>query len=222
MNRTLIAVVVLLFLTGAAQAQQAQVQQTRNDEPKYNFNVAGGFGLPLGRTNDFANLGGNFTIGGGCNINPVFGVSGEIMYQGLPINESVRAQIRVADVSSWLYGFTGNLIMRAPIKGKFGFYGIIGGGLYRRTSQLSRETLVPGTVCVPGWEWWVECVDGLVPIDEVLASESDNVFGGNAGVGITFRPGEGNMKVYTEVRYHYAPTERVTTSVLPITIGVRW
>jgi hypothetical protein len=127
MNRTLKVLVGLLLLTGVVQAQQ----QTQNDEPKYN--IGAGFGMPQGRANDFADLGANFTIGGGCNINRWVGVSGEIMYQGLPIQQSVRTQIRVADASSHLYGLTGNVIFRAPIKDRFGFYLIGGGGLYRRT-----------------------------------------------------------------------------------------
>jgi outer membrane protein with beta-barrel domain len=217
MNRTLTILLGLLFLTGAVQAQQSQ-----RDEPKYNFNIGVGFGMPQGRTNDFVDVGANFTIGGGCNIKRWVGVLGEIMYQGLPIQQSVRSQIRVADASSWLFGITGNVMFRTPIKDRFGFYLIGGGGLYRRTSQLSRDSLIPGTICLPGWIWWVDCVDGFVPIDNVLASESDNVFGGNIGGGFTYRVGEGNMKVYTEVRFHYAPTDRVITRVLPITIGVRW
>jgi len=172
MNRTLTVLVGLLFLTGAVQAQQSQ-----RNEPKYNFNVGLGFGMPQGQTNDFVDVGLNFTIGGGCNIKRWVGVLGEIMYQGLPI----------------LYGITGNVIFRTPIKDSFGFYMIGGDGLYRRTSQLSRDTLVPGTVYLPGWNWWVECVDGLVPVDEVLASESENVFGGNIGGGFTYRVGEGNL-----------------------------
>jgi hypothetical protein len=41
--------------------------------------------MPQGQANDFADVGFNFAIGGGCNVNRWVGVIGEIMYQGLPI-----------------------------------------------------------------------------------------------------------------------------------------
>jgi hypothetical protein len=44
----------------------------------------------------------------------------------------------------------------------------------------------------------------------------------NAGVGLTVRVGEGPYRLYTEARYHYAPTKDVTTQFIAVTVGIRY
>jgi len=70
------------------------------------------------------------------------------------------------------------------------------------------------------WSWWYGCAIGSVNF--VTGSRSANAFGENIGGGLTFRLGESHLKVYTEVRYHHAGYNRVSTSLLPLTFGIRW
>jgi len=49
--------------------------------------------------------------------------------------------------------------------------------------------------------------------------------GVNGGVGITVRLGAGdsNVKYYVEARYHYSPQGgRISTQIVPVTMGLRW
>jgi len=193
------------------------------DEPKWGFNIGAGFGVPVASTSNFVNTGGNFVVGGGYRIGEKIMINGEFLWQVLPIREVNRFQIGAINAGSNLYASTGNLMIRTPHYKKFGGYGIGGGGWYRRTDTLSRVVLLPGTVCVPAWGWWVPaCVGGLVPVDQVLASRTDNVFGANIGGGVTYRVTEKGMRVYAEARFHYAPTKNIYTRIIPVTFGVRW
>jgi hypothetical protein len=65
-------------------------------------------------------------------------------------------------------------------------------------------------------------VNGLVPVDAVLDSRSDNAFGGNIGGGFTVRLGEGRATFYTEFRYHHASYDGGSIGLFPITFGIRW
>jgi hypothetical protein len=65
-------------------------------------------------------------------------------------------------------------------------------------------------------------VNGLVPANAVLRSGSSNAAGLNIGGGVTYRLGESHAKIYGELRYHHAYTNAFSTTVLPLTFGVRW
>jgi hypothetical protein len=48
------------------------------------------------------------------------------------------------------------------------------------------------------------------------------VFGYNGGMGLTVKVGEPRYRLYIEARYHYAPTSRINTQIIPITMGIRF
>jgi Outer membrane protein beta-barrel domain len=198
------------------------VGTTAQDIRRWNFNVGGGVGFPQSSTADFANVGGHFVLGVGPNLGPLFGVSGELMWHDLPIKREAIDRIGVPDAGARQYSLTANGILRLPLRGSLGAYVIAGGGWYRRSGELTAPTFVPGTICPPFWVWWGVCVSGLFPPDAVLASSSSNAFGGNIGGGFTYHIGEGNMKFYTEIRYHHAAHNKVDTDLLPLTFGLRW
>ena len=77
-----------------------------------------------------------------------------------------------------------------------------------------------GVICTPYWSWWFGCVLGSVNI--VTGTTASNAFGENIGGGLTYRLGEGRIKLYAEARYHHASYNRVSTNILPLTFGIRW
>ena len=198
------------------------VATSAQDVGHWNFNIGGGVGFPQSSTGDFANAGGHFVVGAGPNFGPLLGISGEFMWHDLPIKREVINLIGVPDASARQYSVTVNGILRLPLKGRLGAYVIGGGGWYRRSGELTAPTFVAGTVCPGFWVWWGSCVNGLFPADAVLASSTSDAFGGNIGGGLTYQIGGGNIKFYTEVRYHHAAHDKVDTDLLPLTFGFRW
>ena len=210
LKSSLLVLVVFFVSTLAAQ-----------DDHRWNFNIGGGPGFPLGTAGDFAGTGGHFVVGGGPNFGPRFGVNGEFMWHELPIKRSILNQIQVPDGSGRQYSLTFNGMLRPQLRGRMGGYFIGGIGWYHRSGELTAPTIVPGTVCPPFWIWWGVCVSGLFPANAVLASSSSDAFGGNVGGGLTVRIGDGNTKFFTEVRYHHAAHDP-GTDLLPLTFGFRW
>jgi Outer membrane protein beta-barrel domain len=207
--RFFLAIPILLGVLASAHAQ---------DYSKLLFNVGGGVGFPQGDLSSFVDNGGNFVIGGGYNFTRYFGVDSEFMWQDLPINSRVKQLLQTPGASARQYSWTFNPILHFPIRHKFGAYVIGGGGWYHR----SGETTTPGVgvICDPYWSWWFGCTIGSVNI--ITGSRSANAFGGNIGGGLTYRLGEGHVKLYTEIRYHHASYKKVSTNILPLTFGIRW
>jgi len=214
MRNIVFTVAVLLAACACAVAQ---------DAPKFNFNIGGGPTWPTGSISDFANMSGNFVVGGGVNFSKVFGVNAEYMWNDLPPKQGIVALTNATNGSARLQSVTGNLILHAPEKSKFGGYVIGGTGWYHRSWDLTNPALTVGTVCLPSYVWWgIACTNGLVSTNVTVASGSDNAIGWNVGGGLTYRLGESHAKFYTELRYHVAYTTGVNTDVLPWTFGIRF
>jgi hypothetical protein len=213
----LAALIVVGMLSSARAQSSSQGPSGETEYSKWLFNIGGGVGFPLGDISNFVNDGGNFVIGGGMNFSRWFGIDTEYMWHDLPINSRTKALLTTPDASARQHAWTFNPIVH--LEGhKLGAYLIGGIGWYHR----SGETTVPGVgvVCDPYWSWWFGCTLGQVNF--VTGSRSSNAFGENIGGGITYRLGESHAKFYTEVRYHHAGYNRVSTQLLPLTFGIRW
>jgi opacity protein-like surface antigen len=194
------------------------VSAQAQDESKLLFNIGGGIGFPQGDLGSFVNNGANVVVGAGYGFNKVFGVDAEFMWHDLPINSTFKDLLQTSGASARQYSVTFNPIVHVPLGHRLGAYVIGGIGWYHR----SGETTTPGVgvICDPYWSWWYGCAIGTV--DFVTGSTSANAFGENIGGGLTIRLGESRAKFYTEVRYHHAGYNKVSTNILPLTFGLRW
>jgi hypothetical protein len=206
-------------------------------ESQVNLHIGGGIGVPLYPTGKFAGIGGTFQAGAGPNLGIHHSIVGEFMWHALPPNQSTLLPVlnafcllnppvppstvcSVASINATdnVYALTANYMYHRGGK-RFGYYAIGGGGWYYRKAELKNFTVPPGTPCVPAWGWWgYACQSGSV----VLASTGISSGGVNGGVGITVNMTSG-LKFYMEARYHYSPQGgRVSTQILPVTMGIRW
>jgi len=206
-------VFILFVLFFFAQAMNAQ---------SFNFNVGAGPGFPLSRTSDFSGISYHFVAGGGPNLTPHVKFVGEFMFHGLPPQQQVLDQLGIPSGKGRLYALTGNFLVGTGNQRR-SVYLIAGGGWYRRTVEAQETQFRAGEVCTPAFAWWsVECVNGIFPTDVTIASRTSSAPGFNIGGGFTFSPWLSAPYFYTEVRYHRAFTDKVDTTVLPLTVGIRF
>lgn len=212
-------------------------QPTEEQVHQMNLHIGGGIGVPLDPTGQFAGVAGTFQAGAGPNFGDHHSIVGEFMWHGLPPNRTALLPVlnaicllnppaapnlpcSVASISATdnVYALTINYVYRREGK-RFGYYAIGGGGWYYRHAELKNFAVPPGTPCVPAWGWWgYACQGGSV----VLASTGISSGGVNGGFGLTVGQKSG-LKFYIEARYHYSPQGgRVSTRVLPVTMGIRW
>jgi hypothetical protein len=192
------------------------------DFNRFNFNVGGGFGGTLGDVGKFTGTSYHGVAGGGLNLSRAFGFKAEYMYFNLAFKDSVKADQFVRDAPGYVQSATLNAFLNFPLQGKLGVYAIGGGGWYQRNVDARSQPLGPGTVCEPAWKLWgIVCTNGLIVTPQTLSSNSVSAGGYNFGGGFTYRLNK-QAKIYVEGRYHHANTGDGSTTVFPVTVGLRW
>lgn len=221
MSNRILVVLVFCALVASASAQDS----APSNFDRFNFKVGGGPGI--GRTYVAAFVGNSFhgVAGGGINFNRIFGVDAEYMYYDLSIRPSVISSQSIPGASGNLQSVSVNGIVNAPLHSKFGAYGIFGVGFYRRSVSANKELLTPPLACQPAWNrWWgINCFNGGVEGQQTLSSYAKDAGGFNVGGGVSYRLNHlDHAKVFLEARLHRAYQSDAQTSVIPVTIGLRW
>jgi len=204
-------------------------QDEYGENSRLNTNLAFSLTAPLNPIAKFANFGWGTTVGAGYNFSRRNAFVAEFMWNRLYPSSQTLAPLRLALHSadlhghSDLYAFTANY--RFELRGhSLGTYFIGGAGFYYRNATLTKHVVTgTATECTPVWLFWgFSCSQGVVSEDQTLASSSSAALGFNGGMGFTIKVGEPRYRMYFEARYHYAPTTRVNTQVIPVTIGIRF
>jgi hypothetical protein len=190
------------------------------------FNFGGGISTPLNPTGAYTGISGNFNVGAGYKIDNKNSISGEFLYSGLPTNLFVAHPVDAPTGNINLYSLAVNFRHQIDrIHGSpFGVYGIVGGGWYYRYSSIDKNFVVPpGTACQPIYGWWgYTCDPNGYVYSQTVAYKGASAAGLNGGVGFTIRLSDSGWKFYTEARYHYAFTDRIPTTLIPVTMGIRY
>ena len=221
---------ILALVIGLGPLQRLQAQDDCGEVCKINSNLAMVLNLPVGSTSQVVGTGWGAVGGVGYNFNGRNALIGEFLWNSMypsggvlqPL-ETAASQSGSLNGNSNLYALTGNY--RYEMRGRMlGTYLIGGGGWYFRKNWLSRNVSAgSGTVCTPAWLWWgCTCTSGTVMANQTLATSTTNAWGVNAGIGFTVRVGEAPYRLYTEARYHYAPTKNVSTQFIALTVGIRY
>jgi hypothetical protein len=196
------------------------------DFSKLNFNIGGGVTPPLNPTAQYAGLSGNFVAGGGYNINKKNAIIGEFMWAGLPPERFILHPVNAPFGNVNLYTLTANYRYQLDSinRSHFGVYAIAGGGWYYRYTSVDKNFVVPpGTACDPIFTWWGYACDpaGFV-YTATVAFKGNSAGGVNGGVGFTIRLSDSGWKLYMESRYHYAWNNRIPSTIVPVTFGLRF
>jgi opacity protein-like surface antigen len=188
-------------------------------EAPVSFNVGGGFTTPAYNTGIRHNTGWNGSVGVGITPFSHVGLRGEFQYNQLAINGSTLSALSFPNGDTRLWSLTLNPILRLHPRGMISPYLIGGGGLYHRTAEFTAPTVATVTAYDPYFNYFYRVA---VPANQVLASQSVMKGGVNGGAGFTVRFGESRTSLYFEARYHHMFTRPVATTLLPVTVGLRW
>ena len=191
----------------------------QTEPPRFTFDIGGGFTKPVGHLENRIDTGWNIQAGAGLNIVPWLGVMGQFMYTESGLTGSFLRSINVPDGNFRMWGFSADPIVRFNPRGKMDFYLIGGPGVYRRTVEFTQPTTATVTAFDPFFGYFFPVV---VPANQVIGSSGTTRFGMNGGGGVSFRLGSGHTKLFAEARFIKMYTKGTSTSVLPVTFGVRW
>ena len=195
-------------------------------QSKLAFNLGGGVSTPLNPTGNYTGVSANFNVGAGYNLDKKNSITGEFLWSGLPPSVFTVHPVDLPSGSINLYSLTANYRHHIDsIKGSpFGVYGIVGGGWYYRYSSIDKNyTVPPGTVCQPIYGWYgYGCDAGGYVYSATVAYKGNSAGGLNTGVGFTIRFADSGWKFFTEARYHYAFSNNIPTTLIPVTMGIRY
>jgi hypothetical protein len=198
--------------------------QDHNKFDKFTFGFGGGISTPLNPTAKYTGISGTFLTSAGYKINPKSSINGEFMWSGLPGSVYAIQPTKLPTVASNVYHLGANYRYQVDhIRGSiFGLYAIAGGGWYYRYITLNQDYVVPAnTPCQPIYTWWgYSCAGGYVYSD-TIAKKGTSGGGVNAGFGFSIGLSR-NLKFFTETRYHYAWHANVPTTMIPVTMGLRF
>ena len=144
---------------------------------------------------------------------------GQFMYNESGLSGSYLQSLNQPDGSFRLWGFSADPIIHFNPRGAVDFYLIGGPGIYRRTVEFTKPTIATVTAFDPFFGFFFPV---NVPAHEVIGSFSTTKFGMNGGGGFSFRVGHGHAKLFAEARYVKMYTKGTSTSILPVTFGLRW
>ncbi|HLH05046.1 MAG TPA: outer membrane beta-barrel protein [Bryobacteraceae bacterium] len=185
----------------------------------FTANVGGGYTSVVGGIGDRLDGGGNFQAAAGFNFNRYLGVLGTFSFNQLGVTRSALDNLNVPDGNGRVYTFTVDPKFTLPLRGRASVYVLGGGGWLRRTVQFTQPTVAQTIVFDP---WWGYFGPALVPANQVLGTVSQNAGVWDVGAGVNIPLPRTNMKLYVESRYYDGLTDRTHTTVVPITVGLRW
>lgn len=211
MRTILYPVLISLGAFGAAYGQ--------TEVPRFSGSVGGGFTTPAYTAGEHLNTGWNALAGAGINISRFLGVEGQFQFNGLDINSTTLNNAGFPGGDMHLWSLTLDPVIHFAPSNRFNPYIIGGGGLYHRTIEFTAPTIAT----VAGFDPFLGIFFPIdVPANQVLQSMSVYKGGVNIGMGFSIPLGSSKMKLFAEARYHHMYTRPDPTTIIPVTLGIRW
>lgn len=193
------------------------------------FEVGGGFNAPTNK--NYITWGGNFTLGGGVNFNQRFAMLAEYQFIADKLPGKLIAQTGAVGGNAHIWSLTLSPVISLFPESSNDIYLTGGGGFYRKVTNFTNPSLA---------QYCNYFYCGVVTVNQVVGHFSSNQGGWNVGGGYQHRMGgmfnDSRMKLFAEVRYLKILTPAYSnqpnglgtvtlaadTTLIPITLGVRW
>jgi opacity protein-like surface antigen len=193
-----------------------------HDYKNWTYNFGLGANLDSGTTKTFVRGGGGTaTVGVTRNASKYFGLRADFIFTNLPLRDSTLELAQASGATSYALSVTLDPVIHFSVSKLWGGYIVFGPGFYHRTGSLDDDTTVPGSACNSFWTWWGACKNVAIPLSGSFVNSTLNQYGYNFGGGVTRKMPSG-VEVYAEYRFLHGSSDRTTTDIRPITIGVRW
>ena len=191
------------------------------EEEFHHLTMSAGAGLTTITGPDAGKLdhGANIQLNGGYFFNRYFGITGNFMFSDLGITRPELNNLNQPDGGARTYGVTADPTLRLPLGRGFSAYVLAGGGYLRRTVEFTQPTLARTVIFDP---WWGYFGPALVPVDVVLGRVVSNSGAFDTGGGLNIPLPRTRTKIFVEARYFKGFTSNTNTTIVPITVGIRW
>jgi hypothetical protein len=141
------------------------------------------------------------------------------MFNQLGITRGELNSLNQPDGSARVYSVTLDPTFRLPLGHRFSAYVLGGGGFLRRTVEFTQPTLAQTFVFNP---WWGYIGPALVPVNQILGTVTNNSGAFDVGGGLNVALPRTGAHLFIESRYFHGFTSNSNTTLVPVTVGIRW
>ncbi len=178
------------------------------------LSVGAGFTTRTGAIAGDIQNGGNFELNGGHFFNRYLGMTGNFMFSESGITRSALDALNEPAGFARVYAVTADPTVRLPQRRGFVAYALAGGGYVGRDLHFQKPILVGlSSTHMPFM---------LMPGYASAGSIIDNSGGFDVGGGLNMPSPWGRAKLFVEARYVKGFTSHLNTTIIPITVGIRW
>jgi hypothetical protein len=203
--------VVLMFVASSAPATAQSSDWT--------VGLGAGTSPTVGDISSRLTRGWNVDLRASRELNDRVGLFADFTLHQLGVANQVLQTLQVPDGNARMASLTLGPTWRFPVANMVDGYVLGGVGWYRRTVEFTQPTLGLVDIIDP---WWGYVGSAVVPANQILGSVTSDAFGGNFGGGVSVKLGDSGAAAFAELRYHYANTKPMSTSVVPVSFGIRW
>ncbi len=226
MPRYLYPLAALFLALGAAQAPaQNYVERYYGPQEHVHWHIDTGYAATTGEISSA--LQGGWTLGGGLSWQPDFSsplaLRADLNYSRFGATRQLIGINAAADQTEIDNGY-GEIVdfavdgeYRLPLSPYLTGFAVAGIGIAHRRIALTQTVPVGGYFCD---DWFGYCEFGLVPGDQVVASDNTTRFEWNAGLGLDFAL-RGGQTFFVEARFTRIQT-RQPTDFVPIRVGLQF
>lgn len=185
-------------------------------EPAHHMTLSlgGGFTEPMGTIASNIDHGGNFEANSGYFFDRRFGVTGTFLFSDGGITRPTLNALNEPDGTARIYALTVDPTVRLPLRRGFVAYALAGGGYVARDLHFVKPVLIGySTRLMP-----FMLMPGYVSNGSII----DNSGGFDAGGGLNMPSPWVSAKLFVEARFFKGFTSHLNTTVVPITVGIRW
>jgi hypothetical protein len=198
---------VILSILLASLPAAAQWRHFGPESPRLTGSFGGGFSSAINPVARGLDTGWNLNGGIGMTTKYV-GVNLDAMFTEFGLNHSALAGLGVPRGDQRYWAVTGNPIFHVNQYGPVDFYITAGGGICSQITDLRSHSGYGGPY---GGH------------DDLIYRNTLYKPGVNGGAGFAFRIGnQGNVKIFTEARFHHMFLHGSGASFIPVSVGVRF
>lgn len=190
------------------------VGQTDESLNGLTLSVGAGFTTATGASAGDLQHGGNFQLNSGYFFNQHFGITGDFMFSDIGISRAALNALNEPNGSARVYALTADATVRLPVGRGFVIYALAGGGYVRRTLHFHK----PVVVGLASTHMPFMLMTGYTSAGSIV----DNSGGFDVGGGLNMPSPFRTMKLFVEARYYKGFTANTYTTIVPVTIGIRW
>jgi opacity protein-like surface antigen len=219
---------VALLLIGASGEAPAQNYTERYYEPQahVHWHIDTGYAATTGQIADFLDDG--WTFGGGLSWQPDYSsplaLRADLNYSRFEATRrliAINQAINPTQIDDG-YGEIVDLALdgeyKTPLTPYISGFALAGIGVAHRRIALTQTVGYGDYFCDP---WFGYCDFGVVPGEDVVASDNTTGFEWNAGLGLEFALGDGQT-LFVEARFTRIQTPTQPTDFVPIRVGLRF